>query len=184
MQPTSGQLTVPALQTLLEDGALAGEWVLDSRMSSMRVKTGLMGRLLPVQGVFRDLHGHGTVTAGGDFSGTLTVAASSVDTKNARRDTHLRSAAFLDTDNNPEISFTTNGLRPSGEGLAVTGALTIRGHTRPLSFDAAASVQNAGEVWLDAEVHINRRDFGITWSWAGMPSMNSTLTVHAVFTRQ
>jgi polyisoprenoid-binding protein YceI len=49
----------------------------------------------------------------------------------------------------------------------VTGALTVRDHTRPLSFDAAASAQGDGEIWLDAEVHINRADFGLTWiSWA------------------
>jgi polyisoprenoid-binding protein YceI len=66
----------------------------------------------------------------------------------------------------------------------VTGALTVRGRTRPLSFDAAASVQGDGEVWLDAEVHINRADFGLTWNLIGMVSMDNTLTVHAVFTRR
>jgi polyisoprenoid-binding protein YceI len=44
----------------------------------------------------------------------------------------------------------------------VTGALTVRDRTRPLSFAAAASVEGDGEIRLDAEVRINRADFGLT----------------------
>ena len=40
-----------------------------------------------------------------------------------------------------------------------------------------------GEVWLDAEVHVNRADFGLTWNLLGMSSLHNTLTIHAVFTR-
>ena len=67
--------------------------------------------------------------------------------------------------------------------VAVTGALTVRGRTRPLSFDAVTSVPGDGEVWLDAEVRVNRTDFGITWGQGGMVAKTSTLTIHAVFTR-
>ena len=44
------------------------------------------------------------------------------------------------------------------------------------------SVQGVGEIWLDAEVHINRADFGLTWNLMGTVSMKNTLTIHAVFT--
>jgi hypothetical protein len=47
-----------------------------------------------------------------------------------------------------------------------------------------ASVQDDGEIWLDAEVHINRADFGLTWNLMGLVSMNNILIIHAVFTRQ
>lgn len=117
-------------------------------------------------------------------SGTVTVAAASIDTKNTRRDTHLRSADFFDSANHRDITFTADGIRPSGQSVAVAGALTVRGRTRPLSFNAAAAAQGDGEVWLDAEVHINRADFGLTWNQLGMTSMNNTLTIHAVFTRR
>jgi polyisoprenoid-binding protein YceI len=103
---------------------------------------------------------------------------------NTRRDTHLRSADFFDSANNPDITFTADGIRPSGQGVAVTGALTVRDRTRPLSFDATASVRGDGEIWLDAQVRINRADFGLTWNLMGVVSMNNTLTIHAVFTRQ
>jgi polyisoprenoid-binding protein YceI len=184
MRALSGQMTAPALQALLDDGALTGEWVLDPRKSSIRLKSRSMWGLAPVNGVFREVSGNGTVSADGEVSGTVTIAAASIDTKNTRRDTHLRSADFFDSGNNPDITFTTDGIRPSGQGVAVTGALTVRDRTRPLSFDAGASVQGDGEVWLDAEVRINRAGFGLTWNQMGMASMNNTLTIHAVFTRR
>jgi polyisoprenoid-binding protein YceI len=175
-------MTAPQLQALLKDGALAGDWVLDPGKSSIRLKTKIMG-LVPVTGVFRNISGNGTVSADGEASGTLTVAAASIDTQNTRRDTHLGSANFFDSGNNPDIAFTTASVQPSSRGVAVIGTLTVRGHIRPVSFDAAASV-HGGEVWLDAEVHINRADFGLTWNLMGMTSMNNTLTIHAVFTRR
>ena len=183
MQALSGQSTAPEVRALLADGALAGEWVLDPRESSIRLKSKSMG-LIPVNGVFRDVSGSGTVSPDGKTTGTLRVAAASIDTKNAKRDTHLRSADFFDSGNNPDITFTANGIRPSVQGVAVTGVLTVRGRTRPLSFEAAASVQGDVEIWLDAEVPINRADFGLTWNLMGMISMTNTLTIHAVFTRR
>ena len=176
-------MTAPALLDLVKGGALTGEWVLDPTTSSVRLTCKSMG-LIPVHGVFREVSGSGAVSADGQAAGTLLVAAASVDTRNTRRDTHLRSADFFDCDNHPDITFAADDIRPSGQGVAVTGALTIRGRTRPLSFDAAASVAGDGEVWLDAEVRVNRTDFGITWNQLGMVGKTSTLTIHAVFTRE
>jgi polyisoprenoid-binding protein YceI len=177
-------MTAPPVRALLADGALAGDWVLDPRASSIRLRSRSMWGLAPVNGVFREVSGHGTVSADGGVSGTVTVAAASIETRNPRRDKHLRSADFFDCGSNPDITFTADGIRPSGQGVAVTGALTVRDRTRPLAFDAAASVQGNGEIWLDAEVHINRADFGLTWNQMRMTSMNNTLTIHAVFTHR
>jgi polyisoprenoid-binding protein YceI len=183
MQAPSRQIAAPALEGLVRDGSLAGRWVLSPQQSSIRLKSKVIG-LIPVNGVFRQVSGHGTVSPDGQVSGTLTVAAASIDTKNIRRDTHLRSADFFDSDNNPDITFTAEGIGLSGQGVTVTGALTVGDRTRSLSLDADVSVQGDGEIWLDAEVHINRADFGLTWSLMGMASMNNTLTIHAVFARR
>jgi polyisoprenoid-binding protein YceI len=183
MQALSGQSTAREVRALLADGALAGDWVLDPGESSIRLKSRSMA-LIPVNGVFREVRGNGTVAADGEVSGTVTVAAASIDTNNARRDTHLRSADFFDSGNHPDITFTAGGIRASGQGVAVTGTLTVRGRTRPLAFGAAASVQGDGGIWLDAEVHVNRADFGLTWNRLGMVANNNTLIIHAVFTRR
>ena len=169
MYAPSGHLTAPPLQARLKDGVLAGEWVLDPHKSSIRLKSKSMG-LIPVNGVFREVSGNGTVSPDGKVSGTVTVAAASIDTKNTRRDTHLRSADFFDSDNHPDITFTTDAIRPSDQSVTVTGALTVRGRTRPVSFDAAASIQGDGEICLDTQVRINRADFGLTWNMMGVTS--------------
>jgi polyisoprenoid-binding protein YceI len=184
MPALSGELNAPAVQDLLKDGALAGEWVLEPRSSSVRLKTRSIGGLVPVNGVFREVSGSGTVSPDGEVCGTVTVAAASIDTRNARRDTHLRSADFFDTGNHAAITFTADGIRPSGRGVTVTGELTVRGRARPLSFAAAASAPGDGEIWLDAAVRVNRADFGLTWNVMGLVSVTSILAVHAVFTRR
>jgi len=183
MQAPSGQMTATALQALLKDGVLAGEWVLDPGRSHVRLKSKSVVGLVRVNGTFREVSANATVSADGEVSGTLTVASASVDTKNARRDNHLRTTDFFDSANYPDITFSTDSIRPSGGGVAVTGALTVRDRTRPLSFDAAAAVHGDGEIRLDAEVHINRADFGMTWNRLGMISMSNALAIHAVFTR-
>jgi polyisoprenoid-binding protein YceI len=184
MQAPSGEVTATALQALLKDGVLAGTWVLDPRQSSVRLKTKSVAGLVRVNGIFREVSGNATISADGEVSGTLRVAAASIDTKNTRRDKHLRTADFFDSASYPDITFSADGIRPSGAGVAVTGALTVRGRTRPLSFDAAASVPGDGEIWLDAEAHINRADFGLTWNQLGLISMHNALAIHAVFTRR
>jgi polyisoprenoid-binding protein YceI len=183
MQASSGLKTALQLKALLAEGVLDGDWVLGPGQSSIRLKSRSMWGLVAVNGAFREVSGNGTVRADGKVSGTITVAAASIDTSNSRRDTHLRSADFFDSASYPDITFTADGIRPSGQGVAVTGTLTVHGRTRPLSFDAAVSVHSNGEIWLDAEIHINRADFGLTWNQRGMASMTNTLTIHAVFTR-
>jgi len=181
MHAPPGQMTVPVVQALLKDGTLAGKWALDPRASSIRLKSMIYG-MIPVKGVFREVSGNGTISADGQASGTLTIAAASIDTKNTRRDTHLRSADFFDSGNHPDVTFTADRFRPSGQDVTVSGVLTVHGRARPLSFGAAATFHGDGEIWLDAEVRINRADFGLTWNLMGTAGVNNTLTIHAVFT--
>jgi polyisoprenoid-binding protein YceI len=183
MQTRTEQVSASALPALLTDGALAGDWLLDPRRSTIRLKTKVVG-LIPVSGVFRDVSGHGTVSRDGEVSGTVVVAAASVDTRIGRRDTHLRSADIFNVAQHPYITFTADAVRPAGNGVAVTGTLTVRDRSRPLAFHSAASVQGDGQITLDAETHINRADFGLTWKPNNGASMIITLTIHAVFARR
>ena len=179
----AGQVTESALQAMLEDAAFTGSWTLDASRSAIGLRSRSMWGLAPVKGTFREVTGSGTVAADGQVSGTVTVTAASVDTKIAKRDTHLRSADFFDSDNHPHITFSVDGITPSRQGVTVTGALTVRDRTRPVTFDATISAADRDEVWLDAEVQVNRADFGLTWSPMRMASMRNTITVHAVFSR-
>jgi polyisoprenoid-binding protein YceI len=179
----SGQLTSSALEALLRDGGLAGSWTLDPARSEVRLHTRHTWGLRPLTGYFRQASGNGTVTAAGEVTGVFTVAAGSVDTKNSKRDEHLRSADFFDVASHPDFTFAVGSAAPAAEGVRVTGTLTIRDQARPLSFDARVAIAE-GEVWLDAEVPVNRADFGMTWNMMGIAAMKSTIAIHAVFTRQ
>ncbi|HEY1625700.1 MAG TPA: YceI family protein [Streptosporangiaceae bacterium] len=162
---------------------LTGEWILDPSRSTVSLATKSMGGLARVKGTFGQVTGGGTVSPAGTVTGSLTIATTSIDTKNARRDKHLRSASFFDSDSHPDLTFAAEDVKPSGQDVTVTGMLRIRGRARPLSFTGTAAVHGDGEAWLDAEVPINRADFGMTWNVLGMVSMSSAVTVHAVFAR-
>jgi polyisoprenoid-binding protein YceI len=178
----SGQVTSPAVEELLRDGTLAGSWTLDPARSEVRLKTRHTWGLLPLSAVFSQVSGSGTVTAAGEASGVITVGAASLDTKNKRRDEHLRSAAFFDVANHPDLTFTVDSVGPAADGARVAGRLTVRDQTRPASFDATVSA-SGDEVTLDGELQVNRADFGLTWNFTGIASMHNTIVIHAVFTR-
>ena len=180
----SGQTNAPALQALMADAALAGDWTLDASRSTVSLRSKSMWGLAPVKGAFRQVSGQGTVSQTGDVSGTITVSAASIDTKNKKRDTHLRSADFFDSDTYPDITFTVDQARPSGQGATVSGSITVRDRTRPITFDATVSAVSDSEISLDTEVPVNRTDFGLTWNQMGMASVHNTITVHAVFTKR
>jgi polyisoprenoid-binding protein YceI len=176
------ELNAPALEALVRDGALAGSWTLDPARSQVLLETRHTWGLLPVHGVFRQVAGEGTVTAAGQVTGTITVAAASIDTKSKLRDKDLRSAKVFDTAAHPDISYAVDGMQPASGGARVTGSLTVRGRTRPLAFDAQVSA-TAAEVRIDAEVPVNRADFGLTYSPLRMASLHNTIVIRAVFTR-
>jgi len=176
-------MTSATVQALLQDGKLAGSWTLDATRSEVKLETRHTWGLRPLHGVFRQVAGNGTVTTAGDVSGVVTVAAESIDTKNSTRDKHLRSADFFDVASHPDLTFAVDGVAPADGGVRVAGRLTIRGRTRPASLDVTVSATD-DEVRLDGKLQVNRADFGLTWNRMGIASMDNTIVVHAVFTRQ
>lgn len=181
--PRSTEATASALQALC-DGKLAGSWTLDAARSEIGLRTKTMWGLAKVMGVFREVSGEGTVTAAGDVTGTVTVDAASIDTKNGKRDTHLRSADFFEVDKYPHITVAIQSVKPAGQDVTVTGTLTVHGQSRPLSFPATVSGFDSDELSLDGEAQVNRAELGLTFNQLGMMSMDNTITVHLVFTRK
>jgi polyisoprenoid-binding protein YceI len=180
----SGQLTSPEVQALLKEASLAGSWVLDASKSRVELKTRHTWGILPLKGVFREVSGMGTVSPAGEVSGTLSVAAASIDTKNKRRDKDLRSQRLFDVARYPEITFTVGRIAPGTDRVTAEGSLTVRDRTRPLGFPVRVSVPGEDEVVLDGEAKINRTEFGLTFNPLGMASMDNTIIVHAVFARR
>ena len=101
------------------------------------------------------------------------IDAASINTREADRDTHLKSADFLDVEKFPKLTFTSTRVTRTGEGeLQVEGDLTIHGVTRKVVFAVEGPTAPGKDPWgntrigLTATTKINRKDFGLTWNAA------------------
>ncbi|MGO2745002.1 YceI family protein [Microbacterium sp.] len=99
------------------------------------------------------------------------VDVSSVDTKDEGRDGHLRSADFFDSENFPTMNFVSTGARVENGDFFVDGDLTIRGVSKPVSFEFefggfGQDPYGNYKAGASAKTVINREDFGLTWNAA------------------
>ncbi|AJE39180.1 YceI family protein [Streptomyces nodosus] len=154
-----------------------GTWQLDPARSTVGVQHKTMWGMVTVKGIFTGLKGEGEVSPDGSASGSITLAAASLDTENAKRDTHLRSPHFFDTDRHPEITFAVRSATPGDDkAIQVAGQLTVRGISRPQSFTAHFTEANADAVTLVAEFTVDREQFGMGWNQLGMIRGRTTVT--------
>jgi polyisoprenoid-binding protein YceI len=100
-----------------------------------------------------------------------TIDATTIDTRDEKRDAHLKSADFFDVANHPTITFKSTKVEKAGDGkLKVTGNLTIRGTTKPVTLDVEGPSQEIKDPWgntriaATATTRINRKDFGVSWN--------------------
>lgn len=115
----------------------------------------------------------GEVLGDGAIEGVrVDVAVDSIDTREAQRDGHLRSADFFDVANHPTMSFRSTALRGDPEGaFTLEGELSIRGNTRPVSLQAEFT-GGGKDPWGNsrrgyrARARLNRKDFGLSWNAA------------------
>ena len=101
------------------------------------------------------------------------IEASSIETRDAQRDAHLKSADFLDVEKFPTLPFKSTRISLVRDGeLAVEGDLTIRGVTRKVLFSVEGPTPPMKDPWgntrvaVSATTKINRKDFGLTWNAA------------------
>jgi polyisoprenoid-binding protein YceI len=128
--------------------------------------TTVKGRITDVEGTI--------VTDEADLQGStveVTLKAASLDTRTDQRDQHLRSADFLDVEKYPEIKFRSTRIRGDKDSFKVTGDLTIRGVTKPITLDTSFEGRTTdpwgGErIGFSASGKIDRREFGLTWNQA------------------
>ncbi|MFE5484249.1 YceI family protein [Streptomyces sp. NPDC056527] len=160
----------------------AGSWVLDSTRSSVEIKHKSMWGLATIKAAFTEFSGEGEIGPDGSAHGTLTIEAASILSKQAKLDTHLRSADFFHAERYPTFTFTATGVVADSDGTArITGHLTVLGTTRPLTFTARATAVGPNDVALSGEVTIDRNDFGMGWNKAGMIKGLTTVTLATRF---
>ncbi len=146
-----------------------GTWVVDASHSTI----GAVARHLvvsKVRGRFEEFEG--TITVGEDImeSGvSLTIAAASINTGSEDRDAHLRSPDFLDVENFPELTFTSTSVIPNGTGWRMTGDLTMRGETHPVSIDfeflgVYPDPWGNQKAAFSGSATIEREKWGVNWN--------------------
>jgi polyisoprenoid-binding protein YceI len=127
-----------------------------------------------VKGRFGDVTGTVTVDEANPAKADVQVSigVGSIDTREQKRDAHLRSADFFDVEKFPKIAFTGTRVEGPTDGeFKLVGDLTIRDVTRPvtLNVEAAGQVKDpwGGErAGFSATTRINRKDFGLNWNMA------------------
>lgn len=167
--------------TAVDPAALAGAWTLDPARTSITIHTKAMW-LLNVKGKAKTREGSGTVAPDGSISGTLVVETASIDTGNAKRDEHLRTADFFEAEKHPTITYEATGgkVSPSGQ-VELIGKLTLHGQTQPLAL--VGHVTTAGDqVTLVAETEIDRSQWGVTWAKMGA-GLKNRLVISAQFVK-
>jgi polyisoprenoid-binding protein YceI len=148
------------------------EWKIDTSHSQIEFSVKHMA-ISTVRGKFRAFDATVETTEQGQLRSLhATIDARTIDTNMEQRDAHLRSADFFDTDNFPTITFRSTQVEKRGrDGYRVTGDLSMRGVTRPATFDVEVAPQVKdpwGNTRVAAEAHgtVNRKEWGLNWNQA------------------
>jgi polyisoprenoid-binding protein YceI len=163
MTQTATATTIP--------GYVTGTWSIDALHSEVGFSVRHM-MVSKVRGKFTKFAGE-IVTADNVFDSSVTaeIDLASIYTGSEQRDGHLRSPDFFDTDNHPQMTYSSTGLRLDGGDYVLDGELTLKGVTRsvPLKLEVngfGPDAYGGTRVGLTATGQINRADFGVTWNAA------------------
>ena len=123
-----------------------------------------------VHGTFKEFAG--TITVGSDpLQSTVeaTVQVASVDTGEASRDGHLRTGDFFEVETYPTMTLRSTGISGTGGDYVLNADLTIKGITKPVSFELEFEGVNKDlygntKAGFSASTEINRKDWGIEWN--------------------
>ena len=146
-------------------------WKIDNAHSGAEFKVKHM-MISNVKGRFGGIDGK-LVLDEGDVTQShvdATIDATSINTSEAQRDTHLKSSDFFDVEKFPTLSFKSTKVSGENGELRVAGDLTIHGVTRSVVFVVEGPSAPAKDPWgnlrigLSATTKINRKDFGLAWN--------------------
>lgn len=166
-----------------------GPWTIDPAHSSVAAVAQHLG-ISSVRGRFLEFSGRVEIAADpGDLEKSrvdAVIRAASIDTGNALRDGHLKSADFLDVETYPEITYRSTGLEPAGtDRWTVHGELGMHGVVRPVDLDLAY-LGTGADPWggtraaFRATAELRREDFAMNYNQvlqAGISAIGTTLRV-------
>ena len=150
-----------------------GTWTIDPAHS--HVEFGVRHMMITtVKGRFGIVHGRVAIDDTDPTKGEaeIEIDADSIDTREAQRDAHLKSADFFDVEKFPKLTFKSSRISDvKGDHFTLHGDLTIHGVTRPVTLDVTAEGRGkdpwGGErAGFTARTQIKRSDYGLTWNQA------------------
>jgi len=151
---------------------ITGDYTIDPTHSRLGFST-RHAMVTTVRGQFTDFAGtaHVDTANPADSRVDLTIQTASIDTGVADRDAHLRSEDFFHADDNKEIAFASTKVERDGEDWVITGDLTIKGTTRPITitFEPTGSARDPFgnlRIGFEGGTTINRKDWGLSWNAA------------------
>ncbi|TFD78934.1 polyisoprenoid-binding protein [Cryobacterium psychrophilum] len=152
-------------------GYKTGTWTIDKTHSSVGFSIRHI-MISKVKGAFEDFDA--TFVTGEnplDSSVTATAQVASINTTDANRDGHLRTGDFFDAETYPTIDFASTGMRAIKDDFLVDGNLTIKGVTKPVTFDLefggfGADPYGNYKFGATATTQVNREDFGLIYNAA------------------
>jgi polyisoprenoid-binding protein YceI len=173
-------MNTPLINSQNTVGVDQGRWRLDPTRSSVEFHVRNFYGLMTVKGRFARYDG--TLDLGAHPSAQLTIDAASLDTRNPKRDKHLRSADFFDVERHPHVRFTADGATDHGEALVLRGEFEAAGEQIPLELVAAVQVVD-DELEVEAVTYVDQRQLGMTWSPLGLVRSPAKLIVRARLVR-
>jgi polyisoprenoid-binding protein YceI len=168
-------------QTVTDLSQLTGSWTLNPAQASVEFETRAMW-ILKVKGTARAARGSAVVESDGSFRGELAIDASTIDTKNKKRDAHLQTADFFEVTTHPTINFAATGGHASADGkFEVSGTLTSHGQATPLNLVVEVTAEDSAAI-VSTEVELDRTALGVSWTKMGAGTKNRIM-IRAHFTR-
>ena len=149
-------------------------WQIDPDRSSVEFRVKTFFGIATVKGRFSRYHG--TLDLSEEPAIELTIEAGSLDTRNKRRDKHLRSADFFGADRYPYVRFVSDSAALDGDRLTVRGRLHARGASAPVDVDAKVR-RDGGELEIEAVAVADQSELGMTMRLLGLVGRPSTLIV-------
>jgi polyisoprenoid-binding protein YceI len=162
------------------DGLLTRSRRLDPSRSHVEFHVRHFYGLMTVKGRFARFHGE--LDASAQPAVTLVAEATSLDTGNRKRDTHLRSDDFFDADQHPEVRFESDSIEPVTGGYEVRGVLYAAGRQIPITAELTATA-TGDEYEIEASASVDHRQLGMTWSPLGILRSPSILIVRGRLTQ-
>lgn len=182
--PDSADISEPSVAALVADGSTVGAWTLDSAGSRVEFHSTSMWGMAKIHGRFDVVSGTATVGPEGAVTGSVVIETASLDTKMSKRDKHLRSEDFFDVTRYPTATYSVDSVLPlDGNLVDVTGTLTVRDRSEPLPFSAKVTEATPEAVTIEAELTVDRSQFGMLWRPLKVASLDNRVVVTARFQR-